>query len=153
MNVERSVLVAFLGNYLINTVIAALVALVPVAAGAGGIFTPQYMVFVVLAALVVAVLTWWYMKGAPRGLKGGLAFGVIGFVVAIATAFVTGVAGVLAQTGSMSAVVGVLPNFVPFIWNWTTLILLGYWVIPAVVVGFLLQPKAMAMPASSTSAL
>jgi len=150
MNVERSVLVAFLGNYLINTVIAALVALVPVTAGATGIFTPQYMVFVGLAALLVAVLTWWYMKGAPRGLTGGLIFGVIGFVVAIATAFVTGIAGVLAQTGSFSAVIGVLPNFVPFIWNVTTLFLLGYWVLPAALMGWLMRPKAMPMPASST---
>ncbi len=147
MNVERSVLVGFFGNYLINTVVAAVVALVPAAAG-GGILTPQYMVFVALAAIVVGALTWWYMGGAPRSLQSGVIFGVTGFAVAIVTAFVTGVAGVLAQSGSFSSVVDVLPNFVPFIWNWTTLILLGYWIIPAALVGWYRQPKAM--PASSS---
>ncbi|MEK7133655.1 MAG: hypothetical protein AAB804_01130 [Patescibacteria group bacterium] len=144
MNIERSFLMGFLGNYLINTVVAAIVALIAPSA-AGGIFTTQYIAFVVLAAIVVAGLTWWYMNGAPRSIKSGAIFGVIAFIVAIATAFVTGVAGVLAQTGSFSAVAGVLPNFWPFIANWSTLILLGYWVIPAALVGWYRQPKAMPM--------
>ncbi len=141
MNVERAILVAFLGNYLVNTVVAAVVALVPAATG-GGIFTAQYISFVVLASIVVAILSWWHMSGAAQGLNGGIIFGAIGFVVAIVVAFVTGVAGVLAQTGSFSAVAGVLPNFWPFLANWTTLILVGYWVIPAALVGWYLQPKA-----------
>lgn len=144
MNVERAILIAFLGNYLVNTVMAAVVALIPAATG-GGIFTAQYISFAVLAATVVAILSWWYMLGASRSLNGGIIFGAIGFVVAIVVAFVTGVAGVLAQTGSFSAVAGVLPNFWPFLANWTTLILVGYWVIPAALVGWYLQPKESVM--------
>ena len=141
MNVERAILVAFLGNYLVNTVIAALVALVP-ASTATGMLTPQYISFVVLAAVLVGVLAWWY---GARDLKSGVIFGVVGLVVAIATAFVTGVSGVLAQTGSFSAVAGVLPNFWPFLANWSTLVLLGYWIVPAALVGWYLQPKATSM--------
>lgn len=135
MNIERAIVIAFLGNYLINTVAAALVALIPASTG-GGVLTPQYISFVVLAVIIVALLASWYMRSARKDLTSGIAFGVIGFVVAIATAFVTGVAGVLSQTGSFSAVAGVIPNFWPFIANWSTLVLLGYWVIPAALIGW-----------------
>ena len=141
MNVERSILIGFLGNYLINTVVAALVALAP-ASTSGGILTPQYISFVVLAVILVGILTWWY---GAHSLQSGVTFGAIGFVVAIATAFITGVAGVLAQSGSFSAVASVLPNFWPFLANWSTLVLLGYWVVPAALVGWYLQPKIAPM--------
>ncbi|OGG53376.1 hypothetical protein A3H16_01565 [Candidatus Kaiserbacteria bacterium RIFCSPLOWO2_12_FULL_53_8] len=147
MNVERAILVAFLGNYLINTVVAAVVALVPASTG-GGVLTPQYISFVVLAIIVVGILAWWYMSHGNSNLKGGAMFGALGFVVAIVTAFVTGVAGVLAQTGSLASVASVLPNFWPFLANWSTLVLLGYWVIPAALVGWYLQQKSA--PMSST---
>jgi hypothetical protein len=147
MKTERSILIAFLGNYLTNTVVAALVALVP-ASTTPGVFTPQYITYVVLAAVVVAILTWWYMKGMRpmSGLKTGAIFGVIGFVVAILTAFVSGLAGVLTQTGSLTQMVGIVPNFWPFIASWSTLALLCYWVIPAALVGWYLgrsAPKPM----------
>ena len=145
MNTERAIVITFLGNYLINTVAAALVALVPASTG-GGVLTPQYITFVVLAVIVVALLSWWYMRAGPKSLNGGVIFGVVGFVVAIATAFVTGVAGVLSQTGSFSAVIGVLPNFWPFLANWSTLVLLGYWVVPAALVGWYLGRGAMSRP-------
>ncbi|MEK7156693.1 MAG: hypothetical protein AAB790_02705 [Patescibacteria group bacterium] len=141
MKTDRAILIAFLGNYLVNTVLAALVALVP-ASAEGGIFTAQYISFIVLSAILVAVLARWY---GVRDVRGGATFGVVGFLVAIATAFVTGVAGVLAQTGSLSAVAGVLPNFWPFLWNWSTLVLLGYWVIPAAAMGWYSQPKGGGM--------
>ena len=141
MKIDRAILIAFLGNYLINTVLAAIVALVP-ASAEGGIFTAQYITFIVLSAVLVGVLAWWYNV---RDMKAGAIFGVVGFVVAIATAFVTGVAGVLAQTGSLSAVAGVLPNFWPFLWNWSTLVLLGYWMIPAAAMGWYSQPKGSSM--------
>ncbi len=146
MNLERSFLVVFLGNYLINTIVAAIVALAPRSPD-GGIVTLQYVLFVSLSALVVAGLAKWYMNDAPRTIKGGVLFGVMGVVVAVVTAFVTGVAGVLAQTGTFSAVVGVLPNFWPFIYNWSTLLLIGYWIIPAALIGWYLQPKEVAQPA------
>ena len=142
MNLERAILVGFLGNYLVNTVVAAVVALVPVD-GDGGILTPQYISFVVLAVILVGVLAWWYMSTGERSLKNGIVFGLTGFIVAIATAFVTGVAGVLAQTGSLSAVVNVLPNFWPFLANWSTIVLLGYWVIPAVAIGWYVGRSGM----------
>ncbi len=138
--VERAIVISFLGNYLINTVLAAVVALVP-ASATGGIFTAQYITFVIGSAFLVGALTWWY---GARDLKSGAIFGAIGFAMAIATAFVTGVSGVLAQTGSLSAVVGVLPNFWPFLANWSTLILAGYWIIPAALMGWYMQPKAAA---------
>ena len=141
MKTDRAILIAFLGNYLVNTVLAAVVALVPASAD-GGIFTAQYITFIVLSAILVAVLAWWY---GARDVKGGAIFGAVGFLVAIATAFVTGVAGVLAQTGSLSAVAGVLPNFLPFLWNWSTLVLLGYWMIPAAAMGWYSQPKGSSM--------
>lgn len=145
MNIERSILIAFLGNYLINTVAAALVALIP-ASSTAGVLTPQYISFVVLAIIIVALLAWWYMKAGSKTLKGGAIFGAIGFVVAIATAFVTGVAGVLSQTGSISTVISVLPNFWPFLANWSTLVLFAYWVVPAALVGWYLGRSRMAAP-------
>jgi hypothetical protein len=144
MNIERSIFTTFFGNYLINTVATALVALIP-ASASGGVFTPQYVSFVLLAVLIVAFFSWWQ---SIRGVKNGLIFGIVGFLVAIATAFVTGISGVLAQTGSFSQVVSVLPNFWPFLASWSTLVLLGYWVIPPVVVGWL---KGKGMPASAST--
>jgi len=132
MKIERAILIGFIGNYLINTVVAALVALIP-AGTSTGLLTPQYISFVIVSLIVVAVLSWWY---GVRGWKNGLIFGLIGFAVAIATAFVTGISGVLAQTGSFSSVIKILPNFWPFLWNLQTLVLLGYWVIPAAALGW-----------------
>ena len=80
----------------------------------------------------------------------GAIFGVVGFVVAVATAFVTGVAGVLLQTGSFSQVIAVLPNFGPYIMNKTTLVLLGLWIVPALLVGWFMQSR-MNSPAPSAS--
>ena len=144
MNIERTILVTFLGNYLVNTVAAALVALIPASAG-GGIFTPQYITFVVLAIIVSAFLAWWTKV---RGLKAGLIFGGVGFLVAVATAFITGLSGVLGQTGSQMA--SVVPNFWPFLASWTTLILLGYWVIPPAIVGWL-KGQGMPSPVSTST--
>ncbi|MEK7093069.1 MAG: hypothetical protein AAB927_01150 [Patescibacteria group bacterium] len=137
MNIERSILIAFLGNYLTNTVVAALVALVP-ASATPGVFTPQYISYVVLALVVVAVLTWWYMQGAGKDLKSGVIFGVIGFLVALATAFISGLAGVLTQTGSLSQMFGIVPNFWPFLASYSTLVLAIYWVVPAALMGWYL---------------
>jgi hypothetical protein len=43
---------------------------------------------------------------------------------------------------------GIIPNFGPFLMSWSTLILLGYWVIPSAIVGWWLQRKAPMAPAS-----
>lgn len=143
MKLERAILIAFLGNYLVNNVIAAIAAFVP--AGTG-VLTTQYITFVVLAAVLIAIMTWWYMKAAPRGFMAGLWFGILGFVVSIAVAFITGVSGVLVQTASFSTLWSVLPNFGPFLWSWSTLVLLGYWVIPAVLIGWFMGRGRVSSP-------
>jgi hypothetical protein len=153
MKIERAILIAFLGNYLVNNVVAAIAAFVP--AGTGTI-TAQYVVFVVLAVILVAILAWWYLKviSPAMALMGGLWFGVIGFVTSIVVAFITGVSGVLVQTASFPTLVSVLPNFWPFLWSWSTLVLLGYWVIPAVLIGWWMGRGAMkSMPQSSVGGM
>lgn len=139
MRIERLILIAFLGNYLINNIVAAVVALLPL----GGNTMAQYIIYFVLAALAAGVFTWWYFMDVPKGdaLKNAAIFGAGAFLVAVITAFVSGISGVLAQTGSFSQLISVLPNFGPFIWNWSTLALLGYWVIPAVAFGWWMQMK------------
>jgi hypothetical protein len=134
MKFERAILIAFFGNYLINNVVAACVALLPSNPG-GGIFTVQYLTFVVLSAVVVGVLSWWLL-GDRADLRSGATFGVIGFLVAIVTAFISGISGVVLQSGSLSQAMSVIPNFWPFLANWSTLVLLGYWVIPAAAWGY-----------------
>src|SRR5665213_708239 len=121
MKIERAILIAFLGNYLVNNVIAAIAAFVPAGTGT---FTAQYITFVVVAAILIAILTWWYLKAVSSSgaLMAGFWFGVIGFIVSIAVAFITGVSGVLVQTASFSTLWSVLPNFWPFIWNIQTLV-------------------------------
>lgn len=148
MKLERSILVAFLGNYLINNIVGAIVALLPL--GTAG-SPAQYVVYITLAGLSAGLFTWWALKGMGN-LKSGAIFGVVAFVVAVCTALVSGIAGVLTQTGSISQLITVLPNFGPFLVNWSTLALLGYWVVPATVVGFLMQrsaPSASAIPPSA----
>lgn len=148
MKIERSILVAFLGNYLINNIVGAIVALLPL--GTSG-STAQYVVYITLAALAAGIFTWWALKG-KGSLAAGATFGAIAFVVAVCTALLSGIAGVLTQTGSLSQLVSVLPNFVPFLVNWSTLALLAYWLVPGAVVGFLMQrsaPMASAIPPSA----
>ncbi len=144
MNLERSILVAFLGNYIINNVVAAIVALIP-ASNSTKVITPQYITYVILAAVFSAVFAWWALKtvARSRAMRAGIIFGVIAFLVSIVTAFVTGVTGVLAQTGSISQMFSIIPNFGPFLLSWSTLVLLGYWVIPSALVGWWLQKQAM----------
>jgi hypothetical protein len=158
MRIERLILIAFLGNYLINNIVAAIVALIPLS----GNTTAQYIIYFVLAALASATFTWWYMKGGSNsnGLKEGAIFGAGAFVVAVITAFVSGISGVLAQTGSFSQLISVLPNFGPFIWNWSTLALLGYWLLPAAAFGYYTQMMANktssgfhATPSSTSSSM
>lgn len=143
MKLERAILIAFLGNYLVNNVVAAIAAFVP--AGTG-ILTTQYITFVVLAAVLIAIMTWWYLKAASVSLMAGFWFGVIGFITSIVVAFITGVSGVLVQTASFSTLVSVLPNFWPFLRSWSTLVLLGYWVIPALIIGWWMARGSKAVP-------
>jgi hypothetical protein len=146
MNLERAILIAFLGNYLINNVVAALVALIPPSTS-GATITPQYIAYVILAAIFAAALTWWYLKGTTGdGIRNGVIFGVLAFVISLLTAFVTGIAGVLAQTGSFSQMITIIPNFGPFLMSWSTLVLLGYWVIPAALIGWWMGRGRSAAP-------
>ncbi len=137
---ERLLLIPFLGNYVVNNVAAALVALVPASPGNTSVFTPQYLTFMLLAAITAGLFAWWYLARIERSeaLKWGIIFGVAGFVISILTTLISGISGVLAQTGSFAQVAQVLPNFWPFLWSRNTLILLGFWVIPALLVGWYL---------------
>lgn len=150
MNIERAILVGFLGNYLINTVVAGLASLIP-ASGGAGMLSAQYITFVIIATIVVALLARWY---GVRNCKEGALFGVSSLAVAIATAFISGVAGVLAQTGSLASIGQILPNFFPFLWNWSTLVLACYWVIPATLIGWwIARSKGAARPSVGSVSL
>jgi hypothetical protein len=143
------VLVAFLGNYIINNVVAAIVALIP-ASQSESVLTPQYIAYVILAAIFAAGFAWlalWMTSAllhTPASIKNAVMFGVVAFIVSIVTAFVTGVTGVLAQTGSLSQMFSIIPNFGPFLLSWSTLVLLAYWVIPSAVMGWMQEKKAAA---------
>ncbi|MBM3271918.1 hypothetical protein FJY94_01370 [Candidatus Kaiserbacteria bacterium] len=143
MKLERLILTAFFGNYIINTIVAAVVSMIP-PSQTQSMLTAQYISFVILAAIVSALFAYWYFRGAAvaDGLKRGAIFGVGAFIVAILTTFISGTANVLMQSGSLSQVVAVIPNFGPFLLNWTTLVLLAYWVIPAALIGHWLSRKA-----------
>ena len=142
MRFERMILLVFLGNYVINEVAAGLSALVPISEDGSG--WGPYVVFAVLAAIVAGIFTWWFLKTSPRSaaLKTGLTFGVVGAVVSIVTTFVSGIFGTLFDTGSLLAIWDVLPNFIPFLWDISTLVLVGYWIIPAAIVGWYLERGA-----------
>lgn len=152
------ILIAFLGNYLVNNVVAGLASLVPASQGATNpMLTGQYFTFCILAFIALGLIAWWYLKKihANIALMQGLIFGVVGFVVTVATAFITGVSGVLLQTGSLSQVMSVLPNFGPYLINGTTLVLLVLWIVPAVLVGWFMQMKMAksAAPMSTPSSV
>ena len=135
---ERLILIPFLGNYLVNNIGAAVAALAPVGTGTSRFTSPQYITFIIVALIIVALFAWWYLKPMPKMsvIKWGVIFGVAGFVISIFTTFVSGVAGKLAQTGSLAETLEILPNFGPFIWNVSTLILLAFWVIPSGLIGW-----------------
>ena len=137
MRIERIILISFIGNYLINNIVAAAVALMQLSANVAA----QYTAYFILAAIATSLFTWWFLKGGEKSksLKEGIVFGISAFVVAVITAFVSGISGVLTQTGSFSQLISVLPNFGPFLWNWSTLALLGYWIVPATAIGWWMQ--------------
>jgi len=158
MKWERVLLIAFFGNYVINNIVAGVASLVPAAAG-GGFLTAQYITYVAISAITIGLIAWWYYCNmtAKANAISGVVFGVSGFVISVITTLISGMAGVLAQSGSLSQLMSVLPNFGPFLAHWSTLILLGLWVIPSAFVGWWLQMKASkrmtpapAMPMSQT---
>lgn len=144
MKIERMILIAFLGNYLVNNVAAGLASLVPPTQATTQlqqIFSAQYMTFAVLAAITAGVVAWWYFKKMSGDWMQGLIFGGVGFVVAVVTAFVTGIAGILIQGGTLAQVASALPNFGPYLWQPTTLVLFIVWVAPGALVGYFLQSR------------
>lgn len=147
MSFERLLLVAFFGNYVINTVVAACVAMIPATQG-GGVWTLQYIVFLLAAAIAAALTNWWYLKNDTRTnvLQRALIFSVGAFLIALISAFISGTANVLLQTGSFAQVIKVIPNFKDFVFSKQTLYLFGYWIVPAILLGFYLQRKNAATP-------
>lgn len=153
MKIERLILIPFFGNYIINNVVAAFAAMVPASATpTSNIFTPQYITFVVLALIASAIFAWWFFRGMSHMMlmKWSVIFGIVAFVVSVATTFVSGIAGVVLQTGSVAQAMTVIPRFGPFLWNWSTLIVLGYWLIPAVLIAWFMNRK---MSSASTSTM
>ena len=149
MRTERIILIAFLGNYLINNLVTATVALL----GFSGGSMMQYTVYIVLAAVATALFTWWYLQPLDKSMaiRDSIIFGVSAFVVAVLTAIVSGIASVLAQTGSFAQLATVIPNFGPFLMNWATLAILGYWVIPAAFMGWIMHKGKSASASPLTS--
>lgn len=142
MKYERAALIAFVGNFLINNIATLITLLVPGTPTGAGWSDPHFIVYILVAALFVAGFTWWYARPfSSFKLIDGAIFGVLGFVISIATAFVTGVSGVAMQ-GGFSQVAAALPNFVPFLFSWTTLVLAAFWILPALGVGAWLGRKA-----------
>jgi len=148
MKWERLLLVAFFGNFVINSIVTAIVSLLP-NSGNSGMASPQYITYVILSAITVGILAWWYykpMRSAASEVSGAI-FGLGGFVIAVLTVLISSSSGVLQQTGSFSQLVSVLPNFGPYLWQWTTLVVLLYWVIPSVIVGWLTKRQGARMSA------
>ncbi len=137
MNIERAILITFLGDYIIIKILAAIVSLVP--GGSASIFSAPYIVYYIISAISVGIFTWWYMMDAPANLRAGIWFGLMGFAVAIVTEFVAGIAGTLSQTGSFSQTLSVIPTFLPFVASWATVAVLAYWVIAAAAAGWWLE--------------
>lgn len=142
MKYERAALIVFLGNFLINNIATILTLLIPGTPTGTGWSDPHFIVYVILAALFVAGFAWWYSKGVRKfDMLEGAIFGALGFVVSIATAFVTGISGVAMQ-GGFAQVAAALPNFIPFVFSWTTLVLAAFWILPSIGVGaFLSRPN------------
>ncbi len=136
MKYERMILVAFFLNYVINEVVSGVSALVPVSADGSG--WVSYIVFTLLAGGLVAFFAWWYIKTSPGvdAMRTGLTFGILGVSVSLLTTFVSGVFGTLFDTGSFSAILDVLPNFPAYLWDISTHVLMGYWIVPAFIVGW-----------------
>jgi hypothetical protein len=137
---ERLLLIPFLGNYVINNIVAGSVSLIP-ASTDGGLFTPQYITYIILAAIVVALLSCWYLIPLPRmnAMKWGIIFGVGGFTISIFTTLVSSISGTVARSGSLEQVASDLQSFGPFLWSSSTLLPLCFWVIPATLIGCAMQ--------------
>lgn len=150
MKWERLLLVAFFGNFIINSIVTGIVSLLP-GTGGTGMASPQYITYVVLSIVTVGILAWWYfkpMRSAASEISGAV-FGLGGFVIAVLTVLISSSSGVLQQTGSFSQLVSVLPNFGPYLWQWTTLVVLLYWVIPSAIVGWLIKRQGARMNTSA----
>lgn len=146
MNLERSILVAFLGSYLVNTVLSMLVYLIPgaLADTRAGFASPYYILYVVLSVLLIAGITWWYMRSMSKagGLIKGIMFGVIGFAVIVITTLLSGISSMLFQTGSLAGIGTALSGFWALMFSLETLVLLLEWLIPAAFIGWWMERKA-----------
>jgi hypothetical protein len=136
MKWERMILVAFAGNYIINTLLAGLVVGVLGQGASQGVLTPQYITLALLSAGFVAGITWWSFRTTARTLVQGVSFGVIGLVLAIVTTIVSATMGAIIQTGSFANVGTILAHIPGFLLTIPTLVLVFVWVVPAAIVGY-----------------
>ncbi len=139
MHIERAILIAFLGNYLINIILGTLIVFLPL----GTNEYAQYIVYVVLAGIMTGIFSWWHLSTASRAntFTSGIVFGVIAFIVAVATALLSIIAEGFAQKTPLFGPESVLSNVVSLIFDWQILVLLGYWVVPSAIVGLLMQKR------------
>ena len=143
MNLERLILIAFFGESLINVIVVGLVYAIPVGDSDGGYYL-QYAFFALVAALVVGYITRWYLRGPihdPSKFRAALRFGLGGFLISLVWSFVSGFFGLLYGGGTFGDALATIPTFVPYVLSWPTLVLAGYWIIPAMMVGWFLERK------------
>lgn len=149
MNLQRAILITFLGSYLVNTVVSVIVYMIPGALTdtRSGFANPYYLLFLAASVVVIGLLTWWYLKGSPRSgaLSAGAIFGVVGVVVVILTTLISGISNAWFQAGSFDSIVNVVKSFAPLFTSVQTLVLVLEWVVPAAVVGWLTQRKVSSM--------
>lgn len=135
-------MIAFFGNYLINNVAASIAAFVP-AAKLTSTVSWQYVGTVTLAAVSVAIVTWWFFRRPRQGaLVQGIIFGVLGFAVVLIATYVSAISSAIQQTGSFSYVPLAFSQVNASVFNWPVLIILGVWIIPATIVGWWFERRA-----------
>jgi hypothetical protein len=150
MQYLHAFLIAFFGNYVLSTIVPLVVYFVPGAltTAATGPTNPYYLFFILLSAVSVALLAWWYLKTVPadKALKAGVIFGVIGYLIVVGLSVVSNISTAWVQTGSGAEIVRALASFVSIFGAAQTYVLLGEWLIPSALVGWWLGRKKASMP-------
>ena len=145
MNIQRAVLITFLGSYLVNTVVSVVVYMIPGALTntRSGFANPYYLLFLAVSVVVIGLLAWWHLKGTPRSsaLSTGVVFGIVGIVVVILTTLISGISNAWFQSGSFASILNVVKSFAPLFTSIQTLVLVLEWVVPSAIVGWVLQRK------------
>ena len=130
---------------MINVIVSGIVYAIPAGTSDNGYYM-QYAFFAFVAALVVGYLTHWYLKGAAHSFpryQAALYFGVGGFIISLLWSFISGFFGLMYEGGTFGDAVATIPTFVPYVLNWSTLVLASYWIPPALIVGWFGERKSV----------